>query len=134
VPPIFANLETRLAYGANWWRSDFEPGPARVGRWIRYREPAVLADGRFDPLALPPVVDLMPPSMIQRLGPKFEPFFAPSLDLTVHFLADTTSEWLLYDTETRYAGDGYASAGVHVFDPSGALVGYATQMWIHRRL
>lgn len=134
VPPIFSRWETRLAYGSNWWRSDWEPGPARVGRWMRYREPVVLEGGALDPLALPPVIDWMPPSMIQRLGPNFEPFFAPSLDLTVHFLADTTSEWLLLDAETRFAGDGYASASVHVFEPAGTLVGYGTQMWIHRRL
>jgi acyl-CoA thioesterase len=132
--PIFSRWETRLAYGSNWFHGDWKAGPARVGRWIRYRDPVTLEDGGFDPLALPPVIDWMPPSMIQRLGPDFEPFFAPSLDLTVHFLADTRAEWLLFDTETRFAGDGYASAGVHVFDPTGALVGYGTQMWLHRKL
>lgn len=131
---IFSRWETRLAYGANWFRDGWEAGPARVGRWIRYREPVRLDGGSDDPLRLPPVIDWMPPSMIQRLGPRFEPFFAPSLDLTVHFLADATSEWLLLDTETRYAGDGYASASVHVYDRGGALVAYGTQMWIHRRL
>jgi acyl-CoA thioesterase len=134
VPSIFSRWETRLAYGHNWWRSDWEPGPARVGRWMRYVEPVRLEDGTSDPLALPPMIDWLPPSMIQRLGPNYGPFFCPSLDLTVHFLADTRSDWLLLDAETRFAGDGYASASVHVFDPAGALVAYGTQMWLHRRM
>src|SRR5690606_4094100 len=82
-PRFFANFDHRLALGHPWWTSDWEPGPARMARWFRYRVPQRGADGRFDPLAIPPIADTMPPALVQKLGPRREPFHAPSLDLTV---------------------------------------------------
>lgn len=132
-PPIFESVDVRLALGHRWWTRDFPAGPARLARWMRYRVPQRLADGTIDPLALPPLVDTMPPSAIQRLGPEFRPFVAPSLDLTVHFLEPVTTPWLLVDTRTRYAGRGYGAADVQVWDEARRLVATATQMWIFRR-
>jgi hypothetical protein len=63
--------------------SDWAPGPARIARWFRYRVPQ-LPDGRFDPLAIPPIADTMPPALIQKLAGA-PALLAPSLDLTVHF-------------------------------------------------
>jgi acyl-CoA thioesterase len=133
-PPIFEQIEVRLAQGNAWWDRDFESGPAQVARWMRYGTPQRLANGQSDPLCLPPMVDTMPPSAIQRLGGGFTPFLAPSLDLTVHFLAPTDTEWFLLDTHTRIAGGGYASADVHVWDERGTLVGFGTQMWMFRKV
>jgi hypothetical protein len=62
-----------------------------MGRWFRYLVPQATADGRLDPLALPPIADTIPPALFQKLGPDGPPFHAPSLDLTVHFLEDTTA-------------------------------------------
>lgn len=134
VPNIFRQMEARLADGYQWEGEAWAPRPARIVRWVRHRVPQRLPDGTYDPLSLPPIVDAMPPSVIQRLGPGFTPFVAPSLDLTVHFLEPITSEWVLTDTHTRYAGDGYGSADCHVWDEAGHLVGYATQMWIFRKV
>lgn len=133
APPIFRNLDVRLALGHPWWNDGWEPGPARICRWMRYGKLQRLEDGRVDPLSLPPLIDTMPPSTIQRLGPGFAPFVAPSLDLTVHFFAPTETEWLLVDTRTRHAGEGYGSAGVHVWDEAGCLLAYGTQMWMFRK-
>jgi acyl-CoA thioesterase len=133
VPPIFRNAEMRLALGHPWWDSGWPAGPARLARWMRYHVPQRLADGRLDPLALPPLVDTMPPSTIQKLGPGFTPFIAPSLDLTLHVLAPTRSDWLLLDTHTRHAGAGYGAADVHVWDEDRRLVAFATQMWMFRK-
>src|SRR5262249_40874634 len=94
-PAIFANFDTRLVLGAPWWESDWTPGRAQPARGSRYKIPQRLADGRLDPFALPPIADTMPPALMQKLGPNHEPFHAPSLDLTVHFLEDTDAEWLL---------------------------------------
>lgn len=133
-PPFFLNLETRIAIGHAWWGSDeWEPGRARMARWFRYRIPQHLPDGRFDPLAIPPIADTMPPALIQKLGPKREPFFAPSLDLTLHFLEDTTSQWLLTDVHVRRARGGYASAQSEIWDQNGRLVVVAVQMMMLRR-
>ncbi len=131
-PRFFANLESRLAFGEPWWTSDWKAGPARIGRWFRYRVPQRLPDGRLDPLALPPLADTMPPALIQKLGPGHAPFFAPSLDLTVHFLEDTTAEWLLTNVHVRRARAGYATADVEIWDDRRTLVAYGTQMMLLR--
>ena len=133
-PRFFRNFEQRLARGNPWWTRDWEPGPARMARWFRYRVPQALADGRLDPLALPPVADTMPPALVQKLGPDRKPFHAPSLDLTVHFLDDTTSEWILTDVHASRARGGYATATSHIWDDRGRLIAVATQMMILRRI
>jgi acyl-CoA thioesterase len=132
-PRFFENFDTRLALGAPWWTKGWEPGPARVGRWFRYHVPATLADGRLDPLALPPIADTMPPALFQALGPDAEPFHAPSLDLTVHFLEDTTAAWLLTLVHVRRARAGYATADCEIWDDGRRLVAFATQTMLLRR-
>jgi acyl-CoA thioesterase len=133
-PRFFANLETRLALGHPWWRSDWQAGAARIGRWFRYRIPQRRTDGTLDPLAIPPVADTMPPALIQKLGPNHESFFAPSLDLTVHFLEDTTSQWMLNYVHARRARAGYATADAEIWDDGGKLLAVATQMMMLRRV
>jgi acyl-CoA thioesterase len=133
-PAFFDNFDTRLALGQPWWSGRWKPGPARIARWFKYLTPQQQADGRLDPLALPPIADTMPPALTQKLGPGHVPFFAPSLDLTVHFLEDTHSEWLLTSVHARRARAGYASAEVEIWDDAGVLVAIATQMMMLRRV
>lgn len=133
-PTFFLNLESCIAIGHAWWGDEtWEPDRARMARWFRYRVPQCLPDGRFDPLAIPPIADTMPPALIQKLGPKREPFHAPSLDLTLHFLEDTTSQWLLTDVHVRRARAGYASAQSEIWDQNGRLVAVGVQMMMLRR-
>lgn len=133
-PRFFTNLESRLAQGHMWWGTDWPAGPARIARWFRYLVPQRLADGRLDPLAIPPIADTMPPALIQKLGPGHQPFFAPSLDLTVHFLEDTTAEWLLIAVHVPRARAGYATADAEIWDDGGRLIATATQMMLLRRV
>jgi acyl-CoA thioesterase len=132
-PRFFANFDSRLALGQPWWTRDWSAGPARIARWFRYRVTPRTADGRLDPLALPPIADTMPPALIQKLGPDYPPFHAPSLDLTVHFLEDTRREWLLTCVHARRARAGFATADVEIWDDQRRLVAYATQMMLLRR-
>jgi acyl-CoA thioesterase len=132
-PPFLQNYECRLGYGAPWWTKSWTPGPARIGRWFRYRVPPRLADGRFDPLAIPPIADTMPPALTQTLGPDGPPFHAPSLDLTIHFLEDTTAEWILTWVHVRRARGGYATADCEIWDDAGHLIAFATQTMMLRR-
>jgi acyl-CoA thioesterase len=132
-PPFLENYECRLGYGAPWWTKQWAPGPARLGRWFRYRVPPRLADGRFDPLAIPPIADTMPPALVQTLGPDSPPFHAPSLDLTIHFLEDTTAEWILTWVHVRRARAGYATADCEIWDDAGHLIAFATQTMMLRR-
>jgi acyl-CoA thioesterase len=133
-PAIFANFDTRLVLGAPWWETDWTPGRAQLARWFRYKVPQRLADGRLDPFALPPIADTMPPALMQKLGPNHEPFHAPSLDLTVHFLEDTAAEWLLVNVHARRARAGYATASAEIWDDRRRLLAFATQTMMLRRV
>jgi acyl-CoA thioesterase len=134
MPPFFLNFDSRLVLGQPWWTDDWAPGAARIARWFRYKMPQRLADGRFDPLAIPPIADTMPPALIQKLGPRHQPFHAPSLDLTVHFLEDTAAQWLLVDVHAVRARGGYATADAGIWDEHGRLLATATQMMMLRRV
>jgi acyl-CoA thioesterase len=133
-PAIFANFDTRLVLGAPWWESNWTPGRAQLARWFRYKIPQRLADGHLDPFALPPIADTMPPALMQKLGPNHEPFHAPSLDLTVHFLENTDAEWLLVNVHARRARAGYATASAEIWDDRRRLLAFATQTMMLRRV
>jgi len=130
---FFQNFDARLAIGTPFWRDSSGAGIHReVGRWFRYHEPPE-RDGSLDPLGLPPIADTIPAALWQFRGPG-EPFYAPSLDLTVHFLEPAPLGWLLNKSYVRWAGRGYATGEAEIWTESGRLVAYATQtMLIARR-
>jgi hypothetical protein len=123
-PDEFAILRTRFCEQLEirqWnlhppWDMSWKAGRARASRWSRYLEQPRRADGTIDPLAFIPLCDTMPPSLGQALGPGYPPFIAPSCDLTVQILGETSSEWLLVDAKTHFAGDGYASLTIDLWD------------------
>jgi hypothetical protein len=114
------------------WEKGWPAGEARFARWMRYLTPQKLADGTFDPFAIPPLADTMPPALRQKLGPDAPFFQAPSLDLTVHFLDPTPREWLLVSSYVRRARAGIASAEAELWDEDGRLVAYANQTMMLR--
>ncbi len=126
------NFDMRLALGNIWWEPGWPAGPARFARWARYKVPQKTADGMLDPLAIPPIVDMMPSAVRQKIGPDGPQYYAPSLDLTVHFLDPTPREWLLISTYARRARAGYATAEAEVWTDDGKLVAYGTQTMILR--
>jgi acyl-CoA thioesterase len=105
-------VDTRTAEQATWYRFDDTP-------WIDDRT-------RLDPFAVVLLADTMPGAIGQRVGPTDRPWFGPSVDLTVHMCADCRSPWLLGHNTARWAGDGYASVDMTLWD-GGTLVAYATQ-------
>lgn len=133
VPSFIRNFEHRRVLGSQWWRAEAWVRGDRSGYWYRYLRPQRLADGRLDPLALPPLIDTMPPALCAMVGPDARAFLAPSLDLTVHFVRDTTSEWLLTHAHCREARAGYATADLEVWDEARRLVAVGTQVMILRR-
>ena len=72
----------------------------------------------------------------RRSAPPTAQWFAPSVDLTVHLLDQCRSPWVLAHNRARFAGDGYASADMALWDCGEAgseparLVAYATQLFI----
>jgi acyl-CoA thioesterase II len=126
---FFRQLEVKHALGPPIWDPDFTPGEPRYGRWFRYRVPPRAADGAIDRLAVAPIVDTMPAAIMAHLGPAGR-LYAPSIDLTIHFVADTRDEWLLVESFARAVFDGFATCEAHLWSEDGALVAYATQTMI----
>lgn len=124
---FYHQLECKLADGDPFWQPSFREGPARYARWFRYRVPQRDADGRFDRLAIPPLVDTMPTALHRAIGPGGYRFYAPSLDLTVYTIDDTLREWLLVAVSVRRAVGGWAIGDCEVWDDEGRFVAYGTQ-------
>jgi acyl-CoA thioesterase len=129
---FYKQLDCRIADGAAFWSEAFDAGPARYARWFRYRAPQRDAAGRFDRLALPPIVDTMPTALHRAIGPGPYRFYAPSLDLTLYVVDDTTREWLLVDVELVRARMGWGVAQARVWDDEGRLIAHGSQaMYLH---
>ena len=129
---FFENIETRRVRMFHSFEKNWEGGRAEAIRWIRYRVPPRLPDGRLDPLLLVALADTMPPGIGQYLGPGAPFFHAPSVDLNMHFFADTDQEWLIARAVGHWAGDGYASAEITLWDASRRLLAFATQVMLLR--
>jgi len=120
-------VDARRAMGHFPW-DDWVPTTSDHARWLRFDDPPYTDDGVLDPLALLALCDLMPISVMERMGPGLPLMAVPSADLTVHVLGDATSEWLLAHTRARWAGDGYVSLDSALWDPATGLVAYGTQI------
>jgi len=134
--PFWTDLvEGRAVLGHAPWE-DHIPDRAERAMWYRFDQSPTLDDGRLDPLALIVLADTMPGAVGEKVGRTDRPWFAPSVDLTVHLLGDSHSPWVLAHNRARFAGDGYASADMALWDCGhdgrGAprLVAYATQMFL----
>lgn len=129
---LYHQVECKIADGEAFWQPEFREGPSRYARWFRYRVPQRDADGRFDRLALPPLIDTMPSALHRAIGPGGYRFTAPSLDLTVYTIDDTTREWVLIVTTVKRAKGGWAIGDCEVWDDEGRFLAYGTQaMYLH---
>lgn len=128
-------VEGRSAIGHPPWE-DYVPDRAERAMWYRFDEPPMLADGSMDPLGLVVLADTMPGAVGEKIGHTGHNWFAPSVDLTVHILGRCRSPWLLAHNRGRFAGDGYASADMALWDcgedgtDKPRLVAYATQLFL----
>jgi acyl-CoA thioesterase len=130
---FFHNFDIRFGLGRRWFSDDdAEPAAPRCARWMRYRAPQRDARGWLERLAIPPIADTMPPAVWQALPAGRQALYAPSLDLTVHFLDDTTSEWLLALSHARRAHQGYATADIEIWSEDRKLLAYGTQTMTFR--
>jgi hypothetical protein len=134
--PFWSELvEGRSVTGHPPWE-DYVPDRAEQVMWYRFQEPPMLDDGRLDPLALIVLADTMPGAVGEKVGRSDRSWFAPSVDLTVHLLDDCRSPWVLAHNRARFAGDGYASADMALWDcgddtrATPRLVAYATQLFL----
>lgn len=129
---FFENVETRRVRLFHSFEQGWEGGRAEAIRWLRYRVVPRLPDGRIDPLSLIALADTMPSAVGQYLGPGSPFFHAPSVDLNMHFFADTEQDWVLARSVSHWAGDGYASAEITLWDSGRRLLAFATQVMLLR--
>jgi acyl-CoA thioesterase len=129
------HVEGRPALGHAPWE-EYTPDRAELVTWYRFDRPPYLADGTIDPLALVVLADTMPGAVGEKVGRRDRAWFAPSVDLTVHLLDACRSPWVLAHNRARFAGDGYASADMALWDcgddgsAQPRLVAYATQLFL----
>jgi acyl-CoA thioesterase len=130
-------LDGRAAIGHPPW-DDSPRGAAEVANWFAFDDPPVLADGMLDPLALLVMADVMPGSVFEKLGPREQGWFAPSIDLSVHLFGHATPGWILAHSKAHHAGDGYASAEMALWDPRAEggprLVAWASQQMFFTKI
>ena len=120
-------IEGRPASGHPPWEP-YVPTSSERAAWYRFDEPPMLDDGRLDPLAVLTMCDTMPGAVSERTGYRDHFYIPPSCDLTVHLLGDARTEWVLAVNRARFAGDGYASTEMEIWDANcEQLVAYATQ-------
>jgi acyl-CoA thioesterase len=127
--PIWARIEGKPAIGHAPWE-DYEPTSSDTATWVRFAEPPALADGSLDPLGVPVLVDRMPGAVGEREDSRGGPWFAPSVDLTVHWFHPAPVGWVLAHERARWAHDGWASASSTLWSEEGTLLAYATQMMV----
>jgi acyl-CoA thioesterase len=130
--PFFCNFEVKLAEGAKIWQPGWQAGDARMAFWYRYLVPQK-PGGMLDPLAIPPIADTMPGALVRKLGPDHERIYAPSLDLTVHFLDPSDGDWYLVDVRAKRARAGYATASADIWDEHGRMIAQTTQTMMLRK-
>jgi acyl-CoA thioesterase len=107
---------------------DWVPTSSEQILWYHFDEPPILTSGVLDPLALVTLCDTMPGAVRERMGPVPVQWLPPSSDLTVHVFGEARSEWILARNRARFAGDGYASTEMELWDPGQGLVAYGTQV------
>jgi acyl-CoA thioesterase len=129
------HVEGRSIIGHPYWE-EYVPDRAENALWYRFEDPPFLEDGILDPLALVVLADTMPGAVGEKVGRSDRSWFAPSVDLTVHLLDHCRSSWVLAHNRARFAGDGYASADMALWDcgmdgtDQPRLVAYATQLFL----
>jgi acyl-CoA thioesterase len=124
-------LHGRLAIGTPPWEPA-QLGQAETASWNRFDDELVDEDGALSTAALVVLCDTMPAAIERKVGEG--QWFAPSVDLTVHRFGPIRPGWTLTHNRCRWAGDGYASADVAVWDMTNpslpVLAAYATQVMV----
>ena len=125
--------QTEFLAGAagGFMAGDWDPGgPARSLSWHRLLKEPRLPDGTIDPIAYCVPADMLGSAIFAKLGPigpDNPPFLMLSLEITVQFIAPTTSAWLLQHTRAPQVGQGYAYGSVELWDTDRRLVAIASQ-------
>jgi acyl-CoA thioesterase len=106
--------------------------PAAWRGWYRLRNSPHLPSGELDPAAYACAADMIGPALRMARGRGAPPIMLVSLEIGLHVLQSTRSDWLLQDTQILHAGNGYVSGIVHLWDEQRRLVAHALQRAVIR--
>src|SRR5437867_3828513 len=127
--PYWDHVEGRVAVGHAPW-DVWEPTSSERTSWFRFDEPPMIDGGLLDPVAVVTLCDTMPGAVAERIGSGAPFWLPPSADITIHLLGDAGPGWLLAHNRARWAGDGYASVEMALWDPARGLVAHATPVML----
>lgn len=128
-PPCWTEVcESKLAIG-RWDHEAFVEGPAEEAMWFRFVDQPITESGLLHRAVIAVLADSMPGAVGSKVAT--QDWFAPSVDLTIHFFAELTPGWTLSHSRCVWAGDEYASATVDLWDPrTGVLAARAAQVML----
>jgi acyl-CoA thioesterase len=121
--------ERTLTYDFGECRRPF--GEPRILSWFRFRPVAAFDDPFVDGGRFLLLIDTMPFPAASAAYEEIPPYFAQSLDLTVHFhRAVPGQEWMLCEATSPVAGDGIMSGRTRIWGRDGALLASGSQQLI----
>lgn len=106
---------------------DVPPAEPESVSWFRFRVPPLRPDGTWEPTSLALPGDILGPAVHVGAGSSVGHFMAISLQISLQFVAEVRTEWILQHTRAHVAADGYASGTAALWDADGGLAMVATQ-------
>ena len=125
--PYHHQTEFRSATGDFPVGDDVPPGEPRAATWFRFHRTPRRADGTWEPTALALPGDILGTAVHAGVGSGSGYFLVISLQISLQFVRDVRTDWLLQHTRAHVAGDGYASGTAELWDEERNLVAIATQ-------
>lgn len=125
--PYHAQTEFRLTGRQFGWGREFDAGAPEASSWFRFRRPPLLPDGRWEPATLALPGDILGPAVHAGAGSAAGEFLVLSLQISLQFVGDLRTEWVLQHTRAHSAGGGYAAGTAELWDQERRLVAIATQ-------
>ncbi len=125
--------ERTLSYDFSKCRRPF--GEPRILSWFRFRPVATFDDPFVDGGRSLLLIDTMPFPAASAAYQEIPPYFAQSLDLTVHFHRVVPGqEWMLCEATAPVAGDGIMSGRTRIWGRGGALLASGSQQLLMSKL
>jgi acyl-CoA thioesterase II len=125
--------ERTLSFDFGKWRRPF--GEPRILSWFRFRPVAAFDDPFIDAARSLLLIDTMQFPASGGAYEELPPYFAQSLDLTVHFhRVVPAQEWILCEATAPVAADGLLNGRTLIWGEDGALLASGGQQLIMNRL
>jgi acyl-CoA thioesterase len=126
--PYHRQNEFRPAFGVGRLGDVLPPSEPRTASWFRFKSSPFDDTGRWEPALLAAPGDILGPAAHAGVGTQAGFFLVISLQISMHFVGDARTEWLLQHTRAHLAAEGYCSGTAELWDQDRNLVAIATQL------